>query len=69
MYAPDSDGWQEGSSSCYEEDFLYDLKKDPYELENLVYDPEYKKIREELSGQLLDEIEKAEGVRPVIRLG
>ena len=38
-------------------------------MENLVYDPEYKKIREELSGQLLDEIEKAEGVRPVIRLG
>ena len=69
VYAPDSDGWQEGSSSCYEEDFLYDLKKDPYELENLVYDPEYKKIREELSRQLLDEIEKAEGVRPVIRLG
>ena len=69
VYAPDSDGWQEGSSSCYEEDFLYDLKKDPYELENLVYDPEYKKIREELSGQLLDEKEKAEGVRPVIRLG
>ena len=66
VYAPDSDGWQEGSSDYYEEDFLYDLKKDPYQLKNLVRDPEYKEIRKELSRQLLDEIEKAEGVRPAI---
>lgn len=66
VYAPDSDGWQEGSSDYYAEDFLYDLKKDPYQLKNLVGDSEYKEIKKELSRQLLDEIEKAEGVRPVI---
>ncbi len=67
VYAPDSDGWQEGSSDYYAEDFLYDLKKDPYQLKNLVGDSEYKEIKKELSRQLLDEIEKAEGVRPVIQ--
>ena len=66
VYAPGLDGWQEGSSDYYEEDFFYDLKKDPYELENLVRDPAYAQIRKELSLQLLDEIEKAEGTRPVI---
>lgn len=66
VYAPGLDGWQEGSSDYYEEDFLYDLKKDPYQLENLVRDPAYAEIRHALSLQLLEEIEKAEGERPTI---
>lgn len=66
VYAPGSDGWQEGSSDYYEEDFLYDLKKDPYELENQVRNPAYAQVRALLAKALLEEIEKAEGVRPVI---
>ncbi len=66
VYAPGQDGWQEGGSDYYEEDFFYDLKKDPYELENLAGSPEYEMVRKELAELLLDEIEKAEGVRPVI---
>lgn len=66
VYAPGSDGWQEGSSDYYEEDFLYDLEKDPYELENQVRNPAYEQVRASLAKALLEEIEKAEGVRPVI---
>ncbi|MGN0250580.1 MAG: sulfatase/phosphatase domain-containing protein, partial [Oliverpabstia sp.] len=66
VYAPDSDGWSEGSSDYYEEDFLYDLKKDPYELNNLVRDPEYKEIRSGLAKQLIAEMVKAGEKAPVI---
>lgn len=66
VFAPQSDGWQEGSSDYYEEDFFYDLRKDPYELENQVRNPEYEQVRRELARELAEEIEKAEGVRPVI---
>lgn len=66
VYAPDSDGWSEGSSDYYEEDFLYDLKKDPYELNNLVRDPAYKEIRSELAKQLIEEMVKAGERAPVI---
>lgn len=66
VYAPGQDGWQQGSSDYYEEDFLYDLKKDPYQLENQVRNPAYEKVREKLAWELLEEIEKAEGIRPVI---
>ena len=66
VYAPDSDGWSEGSSDYYEEDFLYDLKKDPYELNNLVRDPEYKEIRSGLAKQLIEEMVKAGEKAPVI---
>ncbi len=66
VYAPGSDGWSEGSSDYYEEDFLYDLKKDPYELHNLVRDPAYAQVRAQLREELLWEIEHAEGVRPII---
>ena len=31
---------------------LYDLKKDPYELQNLIEDPAYKEILGDLQGQL-----------------
>lgn len=64
--APDSDGWADGSSSIYVEDFLYDLKKDPYELNNLVKSPAYSTVREELASQLVEEMVKAGEEAPVI---
>ena len=66
VYAPDLDGWSQGSSEYYEEDFLYDLKRDPFELENLVRDAAYEKVRRELAKQLIWEIKQAEGSEPVI---
>lgn len=57
--APGKDGWSEGSSDIYVEDFLYDLKRDPYELNNLVKDPAYSEIRRELAMQLIEEMKCA----------
>lgn len=66
VYAPDCDGWNDSGSDYYEEDFLYDLKKDPYELNNLIYDPSYKEVRADLARQLVEEMVKAGEEAPVI---
>lgn len=66
VYAPDSNGWNEGESLCYMEDFLYDLKKDPLELENLARHPDYRKVREELSLILIRKMREAGEEAPVI---
>ncbi len=42
-----------GFSGTYVEDFLYDLEKDPHEKNNLVADPAYGKVREEMRKRLL----------------
>lgn len=61
VYAPGKHGAKYPDSDYYEDDFLYDLKKDPYELHNLIEDPAYKEIRRELAAALKEEIFKAEG--------
>ncbi|MBE6999419.1 MAG: DUF1501 domain-containing protein [Ruminococcaceae bacterium] len=66
VYAPGVFGGDAGSADRYADDFLYDLKADPYQLKNLIYDPAYDEIRLKLRAELLEEIEKAEGVRPEI---
>lgn len=66
VYAPGINGGTAGSSSEYADDFLYDLKTDPYQLRNLAADPAYARIKDQLRIQLLDWIEEAEGCRPVI---
>lgn len=66
VYAPGMDGWEPGSSDYYEEDFLYDLKNDPFELDNLVRDERYAEIRKELANQLIEEMVKAGESAPVI---
>ncbi len=66
VYAPDSNGWDEGSSMVYADDFLYDLRKDPYELENVVNAPEYADVKRGLRRSLIEEIAKAEGKYPKI---
>lgn len=40
------------SSDYYEEDFLYDLKNDPFELTNLAKDDKYRDIRAQLAKEL-----------------
>ena len=67
VYAPDKDGWRDKDSEYYEEDFLYDLEKDPYELNNLVQAEEYAEARKRLAGELVEEMIKAGEKAPVIK--
>lgn len=53
VYAPDKNGFKYSKSDLYEDDFLYDLEKDPFELNNLVKDENYKEIREQMKEKLI----------------
>ena len=66
VYAPGLNGGEAASSDVYADDFLYDMEKDPYQLENIVDNPEYGDVKAEMRKLLLDWIEKAEGKRPAI---
>lgn len=69
VYAPGLNGGAIGASDYYEDDFLYDLKKDPYELQNLIGDPEYRVVKLQMRQMLIKEIQEAEGRIPVIADG
>ncbi len=64
--APDRDGETESDSDRYEEAFLYDLKTDPYELQNLIGFGSHRPVAAHLKAKLLDAIEKAGETRPEI---
>ncbi len=66
VYAPGINGGAAASSNTYADDFLYDMRVDPWQLNNVVADPSYAEIKAELRKRLLDHIEKTEGTRPVI---
>lgn len=66
VYAPGLNGGAAAASDVYADDYLYDMTKDPFQLENIVEDPSYAEIKAELREKLSDWIEKAEGKRPVI---
>lgn len=66
VYAPEVNGGEAASSDLYADDFLYDMKNDPYELDNLVQDESYLEIKEMLREKLLNWIEKVEHMRPSI---
>jgi choline-sulfatase len=51
--APDADPRQTGSASCYYERHLYDLEADPWELRNLIAEPAYETVRDQLRAELL----------------
>lgn len=67
VYAPGVHGGVQAASDVYADDFLYDNEVDPYQFENVVNDPNYREVKEELRERLLNWIEKAEGTRPQIR--
>ena len=67
VYAPNLDGGKVGTANEYASDFLYDLKKDPYELNNLIHVPEYKAVIEKLKEELKKEMTKAGEKVPVIK--
>ena len=66
IYAPGVNGGAAASSDVYADDFLYDMEKDPYQLNNVVDNPDYADVKADMRKRLLDWIEKAEGKRPVI---
>ncbi len=66
VYAPGVNGGEAAASDVYADDYMYDLRKDPWQLNNIVADPAYAEAKKDLRARLLDWLEKAEGVRPVI---
>ena len=66
VYAPGVNGGEAAAADVYADDFLYDMKKDPWQLDNVVADPAYAGVKAELRQKLLDWIGRAEGVRPAI---
>ena len=66
VYAPGKNGFQEADSRLYADDFLYDLRKDPSELENLIGGEDFIPVKLQLREKLQQWIEKAEGYRPQI---
>lgn len=59
-------GYAHHSAKVYFENYLYDLKKDPNEKKNLIKDPRYRHIRQELKYLLLKQMELAEEEAPII---
>lgn len=66
VYAPNINGGEAAGADLYADDFLYDLKKDPNELNNLIHEAPYRESKQVLREKLLDWIEKVEHHRPVI---
>lgn len=66
VYAPGVGGGEAAGAQVYADDFLYDLRTDPWELNNLTDSREYNMVKEELREKLLSWIERVEGFRPVI---
>lgn len=64
--ALDKDGILDMSSDHYTEEFLYDLENDPNELINLVSDPKYEPVRENLKKILIRRMLQAGERAPVI---
>ena len=59
-------GYLHESSRVYFEDYLYDLKKDPNEKVNLIKNPRYAHIRQEMKYLLIGEMQNAGEEIPVI---
>jgi arylsulfatase A-like enzyme len=57
--APDKDGLKEWGSNSYQEEFLYDLKADPYELTNLIGLESHRKVAEVMRERLLRRMSQA----------
>ena len=66
VYAPGVNGGEAASADRYADDFLYDMEKDPHQLNNVVADPAYAQVKAELRERLLAWIQRAEGAQPVV---
>lgn len=66
VYAPGVNGFAQPAAEAYADDFLYDMRRDPCQLNNVAGDPAYAQVKERLRARLLEWIQRAEGTRPVI---
>lgn len=66
VYAPNKHGGLHAGSDVYQEEFLYDIVNDPYELHNLVEDENYVDIRKTLAERLCWHMEQAGEEVPTI---
>ncbi len=66
VVATEADGWEDATADCYTEMYLYDLKADPTEWNNLVADPKYKEVRAQLCETLKACMAKAKEPIPEI---
>jgi arylsulfatase A-like enzyme len=66
--APEKDGFRDPDAPVYEEEFLYDLKADPYELVNLIGLRSHREVATRMRGRLLQRMreagEKESEIRP-----
>lgn len=62
IYAPNINGGEKASSTKYSDDYLYDMKNDPYQLNNLIWDTQYDEIKNELRDKLKAWIKKVEKI-------
>lgn len=60
IYAPKVNGGAVSSCTKYRDDYLYDMEKDPYQLNNLIDNDEYLLIKEKLKNKLKNWIKKEE---------
>lgn len=67
VYAPGLNGGAYASSDVYEDDFLYDMEADPWQLRNLAGDAAYRQVREEMARLLVRKMAQAGEKEPVIR--
>ncbi|HEX2911676.1 MAG TPA: sulfatase-like hydrolase/transferase [Chloroflexia bacterium] len=66
MVAPGKDGWEVPASDLYQEEFLYDLVADPYELTNLAGMEAYAGVVEDLKKRITRRMAEAGEDIPVI---
>lgn len=66
VVAPGKNGWEVPGSDSYEEEFLYDLQADPYELKNLIGMEWCQEITKELRDRLITRMVQAGEDAPVI---
>lgn len=60
-------GYIRHSANVYYEDYLYDMEKDPHQKKNLIKSPEYQRERMTLKEMLINEMERANEKKPIIK--
>ena len=66
VFAPGRDGFRDPASDRYEEQYLYDLEADPYELTNLIHSPAHREVAEVMKQRLLRRMKDAGERQPQI---
>ncbi len=62
VYAENINGGEKASSDSYLDDYLYDMEKDPYQLNNLILNNSYDNVKKVLRDKLKNWIKKVENI-------